>query len=123
MSGAAARIAAAILPGGWTSLSLAGGFTAMTFGYTPAWRLMFDEVELSGVVSGTIAANSAALTIATLPVAARPAQQVEMPAATSQTSGATTERVQVTSGGLVQLYTTANAHTWISLDGIRFRLV
>lgn len=108
--------------------TFATGYGPQTWGFTPAYRIWPDEkVEWRGVVrvSGTPPeANDMRLGTAdvfTVPFAARPAQAVNCPAAS--TSGTNLRRVEFSSAGsptMFRVYHSQSGGAWVSLEGIYY---
>lgn len=114
-----------ISSGAWVPLSFASGYAPRTG--SPSYRLLGDSVELRGTIERTTAAPFAkgtALTIATLPVGARPAAWKYFPIATEWAADMYA-RAEVDTAGHVIITippSTATGASWASLDSVRFSL-
>ncbi|WP_327162118.1 hypothetical protein [Streptomyces zaomyceticus] len=114
-----------ISSGAWIPLSFASGYAARTG--SPSYRILGDSVELRGTLERTTAAPFAkgtALTVATLPVGARPAAWKYFPIATEWAADMYA-RAEVDTAGHVIITippSTATGASWASLDNVKFSL-
>lgn len=114
-----------ISSGAWIPLTFAGGYVPRTG--SPSYRLLGDSVELRGTLERTTGApftKGTALTVATLPVGARPAAWKYFPIATEWAADMYA-RAEVDTGGNVIITippSTATGASWASLDNVRFSL-
>lgn len=110
----------------WTAITAFYGnnYQANSFGYGPAYRVLAGgEVELSGIVakvSGTFASGSQTI-INNVPAAMQPAAYVETSVVITSNTTTVTGRLEITSGGKMNLILPAAVGSWLSLDGIRYR--
>lgn len=117
-----AQIIAAVSPGPWAAVPLAGGMTATTFFFTPASRQWLDMVQLSGSANGTFPANTAT-TLGTLVAQFRPGLVVAMSAVAFTSAPAPVAcSVQISTAGVISVDPAAAA-TSVRLDGLSYRLV
>lgn len=95
------------------------GFSPQSFGYVPAYRVWPDgKVEWRGTIQGTMADT---ISILTVPAEARPAQSVNIVAAT--TGAVNTIRVEFRSNASpndLVVYPVGTSRSWISLEGISY---
>ena len=108
--------------GVWNTLTLASGFIHPGHGHTAAWMREGRRIWLRGRIgrtSGTIA-NGA--TIATIPVAIRPAGGVHVgwPAVRNANVSPAVVRIEITDTGVLRTYESTNLPDWIGLDGISY---
>lgn len=114
-----------ISSGAWQPLSFASGYAPRTG--SPGYRILGDSVELRGTFERTTAApftKGAPLTVANLPVGARPAAWKYFPIATEWAADMYA-RAEVDTGGNVIVTippATAIGASWASLDNVRFSL-
>ncbi|WP_399088036.1 hypothetical protein ACGH2B_12530 [Streptomyces sp. BBFR2] len=119
--------AAAWLPypadSGWQTLALASGYGNPGHGSVPAWRRLGSLILLRGRL-GPTKANATipnAATLATLPAGIRPGTEFAWAAPRDQTSkGPSVTRAEITRGGVLRIYESADLPSWISLDGVTY---
>lgn len=110
--------------GGWTPLTLTAGYINPSHGYTAAWLREGKRIWLRGRIGRTgEAAIPNATTMATLPAAIRPEDDVELGWISPRNqiaSGPSTTRVEIAPGGILRLYEGSTLPTWIALDGVTY---
>lgn len=103
----------------WTAMTGFGAGMSADAGSPPQWRVSNGRVELRGRINHSSTFSGSGTTILTLPAGAKPARDVNFPAARNFASANTGDaKVNVTTGGAIVLYTPAGETSWFSLDGI-----
>ncbi|MFF0277439.1 hypothetical protein [Streptomyces sp. NPDC004330] len=114
-----------ISSGAWIPITFASGYVAK--GGSPAYRIVGDTVELRGTferTGGTPFVKATALTVATLPVGARPAASRYFITATEWAADMYARSEVNASGQVIMTIppSTSTGASWASLDNVAFSL-
>jgi hypothetical protein len=107
---------------GWTTLTLAAGYTNPGHGYTASWMREGRRIWMRGRIgptSGTIADGD---TLATIPTAIRPGVAVAWAVARDASTMPSVCRLEITAAGALRTFQSTNLPQWVSLDGISYTI-
>ncbi|GGV91533.1 hypothetical protein [Streptomyces massasporeus] len=107
---------------GWTTLTLAAGYTNPGHGYTASWMREGRRIWMRGRIgptSGTIADGD---TLATIPTAIRPGVAVAWAVARDAGAMPAVCRLEITAAGALRTFQSTSLPTWVALDGISYTI-
>jgi hypothetical protein len=107
---------------GWTTLTLAAGYTNPGHGYTASWMREGRRIWMRGRISPTSGTIADGDTLATIPAAIRPGVAVAWAVARDASTMPAVCRLEITAAGALRTFQSSALPQWVGLDGISYTI-
>ena len=107
---------------GWTTLTLAAGYTNPGHGYTASWMREGRRIWMRGRIGPTSGTIPDGDTLATIPAAIRPGVAVAWGVARDASTMPAVCRLEITAAGALRTFQSSALPQWVGLDGITYTI-